>query len=77
MGSGDVYKRQGYLSSSIKCFGNAIREKPESFQLYPLVASTCFQNNMIDEGDKIMNILKEKNNAFFQHTAGIVASYRK
>ena len=29
------------------------------------------------EGDKIMNILKEKNNAYFQHIAGIVASYRK
>ena len=32
---------------------------------------------MVEEGDKIMNILKEKNNAYFQHIAGIVASYRK
>ena len=72
-----AYKGLGDLASSVKCFGNAIREKPESFQLYPLVASTCFQNNMVEEGDKIMNILKDKNNAYFQHIAGIVASYRK
>ena len=45
-------------------YGNHV--KSQSFQLYPLVASTCFQNNMVEEGDKIMNILKEKNNAYFQ-----------
>ena len=49
-------------------------EKSESFQLYPLVA-TVFQNGMIEEGDKLMNILKDKNNAFFQHVAGIVSHY--
>ena len=70
------YKAIGDLGSSIKCFGNAIREKSESFQLYPLVAATCFQNGMIEEGDKLMNILKDKNNAFFQHVAGIVSHYR-
>ena len=46
------------------------------FNLYPLVAATCFQNGMIEEGDKLMNILKDKNNAFFQHVAGIVSDYR-
>ena len=70
------YKGIGDLTNAIKCFGNAIREKSDSFQLYPIIASACFQNNMIEEGDKLMNILKEKNNAFFQHVAGIVASYR-
>ena len=44
-----AYKGLGDLASSVKCFGNAIREKPESFQLYPLVASTCFQNNMVED----------------------------
>ena len=63
--------------ASIKCFGYAIREKSDSFQLYPLIATTCFQNGMIEEGDKLMNILREKNNRFFQHVAGIVADYRK
>jgi len=72
-----AYKAMGDLSSSIKCFGYAIREKSDSFQLYPLIATTCFQNGMIEEGDKLMNILREKNNRFFQHVAGIVADYRK
>ena len=52
-------------------------KKSDSFQLYPLIATTCFQNGMIEEGDKLMNILREKNNRFFQHVAGIVADYRK
>ena len=70
------YKGLGELTNSIRAFGRALRAKPDFYQLYPLTAATCFQNNMIDEGDKIMNILKEEHSALFQHVAGVVSSYR-
>ena len=73
---GLAYKAKNHLTNAIKFFGNALRTKPGYFQLYPLVAAACFQNHMIEEGDKLMKILKDKNHSFFQHVVGIVANYR-
>jgi len=73
---GILCKAQGNLDDAIKHFGVALRANPNYYQLYPLAAATCFQNGMTEEGDKLMNILKEKDRFFFQHVAGIVAAYR-
>ena len=70
------YKGLGELTNSIRSFGVALRAKPDFYQLYPITAATCFQNNMLDEGDKIMNILKDEHNALFQHVAAVVSFYR-
>ena len=70
------YKGLGELTNAIRAFGRALRAKPDFYQLYPIAASTCFQNNMHEEGDKLMNILKEEHFGFFQNVAGIVSSYR-
>ena len=70
------YKGLQELTNSIRAFGRALRAKPDFYQLYPLTAATCFQNNMIEEGDKLMNLLKEEHNALFQHVAGVVSFYR-
>jgi len=70
------YKGLGELTNSIRAFGRALRARPDFYQLYPLTAATCFQNNMLEEGDKLMNILKEEHSALFQHVAGTVSFYR-
>ncbi len=70
------YKGLGELTNSIRAFGRALRARPDFYQLYPLTAATCFQNNMVEEGDKLMNILKDEHNALFQHVAGTVGHYR-
>ncbi|MEE2974965.1 MAG: hypothetical protein VX343_00705 [Thermodesulfobacteriota bacterium] len=71
------YKGQNKLDEAIKFCGVALRANPDYLHLYPLTASLCFQNNMIEEGDKLMKILKEKDHFFFQHVAGIVVHYKK
>ena len=73
---GLAYKGENRLEDAIKFFGNALRIKPDYFQLYPLTAAACFQSNMTEEGDKIMKMLKDENHSFFQHVAGIVECYR-
>ena len=70
------HKGLGELTNSIRAFGRALRARPDFYQLYPLTAATCFQNNMLEEGDKLMNILKDEHNALFQHVAGTVSHYR-
>ena len=70
------YKGLGELTNSVRAFGRALRARPDFYQLYPLTAATCFQNNMIEEGDKLMGILKDEHNALFQHVAGVVSCYR-
>ena len=57
---GLAYKGENRLEDAIKFFGNALRIKPDYFQLYPLTAAACFQSNMTEEGDKIMKMLKFK-----------------
>lgn len=70
------YKGLGELTNAIRAFGRALRAKPDFYQLYAIAASTCFQNNMQEEGDKLMNILKDEHFAFFQNVAGITSCYR-
>ena len=70
------YKGLGELTNAIRAFGRALRAKPDFYQLYAITASTCFQNNMQEEGDKLMNILKDEHFAFFQNVAGITSCYR-
>ena len=70
------YKGLGELTNAIRAFGRALRAKPDYYQLYAIAASTCFQNNMQEEGDKLMNILKDEHFAFFQNVAGITSCYR-
>ena len=74
---GLALKAEGDLDRVIKHFGVALRANPDYLQLYPITAAACFQNNMIEEGDKLMNILKDKDHYFFQHVAGIAAHYKK
>ena len=73
---GLLCKAQGNLDDAIKHFGIALRANPDYHQLYPLAAAACFQNGMTEEGDKLMNILKDKDHFFFQHVASIVVDYR-
>ena len=70
------YKGLGELTNAIRAFGRALRSKPDFYQLYAIAASTGFQNNMQEEGDKLMNILKDEHFAFFQNVTGINYSYR-
>ena len=74
---GIAYKGLGELTNSIRSLGKALRANPEMYSLYPLIASTCFQNNMLVEGDKLMAILKEKHEPFFQNVAGPTSHYRQ
>ena len=72
-----AYKAMGDLSSSIKCFGYAIREKSDSFQLYPLIATTCFQNGMTERGRQTNEYFTKRRITVFPACHGIVADYRK